>query len=153
MMPTSPRRFSPFSRTRRWERAAPRPPGASWRTASRFDSSRRASRSSTARRFRRMGADLVRRLIRMVRPSPRSDIEGVVRRLVSRRATRACLNFAYNRLSPARKETFYSLFAKIFRQHALGVAAGEWWVRVGDRWAALPLARPATRLASDQPAL
>ncbi len=86
-----------------------------------------------------MGPDLVRRLIRRVRPSPRADIEGLVRRLVSRRSTRACLNFAYNRLSPARKETFYSLFAKIFRECPLGVAAGEWWVQVGDRWAALPL--------------
>jgi len=86
-----------------------------------------------------MRGDLARRLIRMVRPSPRADLEGLVRRLVSRRSTRACLNLVYNRLSPAQKETFYSLFAKIFREHPRAVAAGEWWVRVGDRWAALPL--------------
>jgi FkbM family methyltransferase len=86
-----------------------------------------------------MRADAVRRLIRMVRPSPRADIEGLVRRLVSRRSTRACLNLVYNRLSPARKERFYSSFAKIFREHSQAVAPGEWWVRVGDRWAACPL--------------
>ncbi len=86
-----------------------------------------------------MGSDLVRRLIRMVRPSPRADLESLVRWLVSRRPTRTCLNFAYNRLSPARKETFYSLFAKVFREHPRRVAAGEWWVDVDGRWAAMPL--------------
>lgn len=86
-----------------------------------------------------MRGDLARRLVRMVRPSPRADLEELMRRLVTRRSTRTCLNFVYDRLSPARKETFYSLFAKIFREHPRNVAAGEWWVRVGDRWAALPL--------------
>jgi FkbM family methyltransferase len=86
-----------------------------------------------------MGSDLVRRLIRMVRQSPRADLEGLVRWLVSRRATRACLNVAYNRFSPARKETFYALFAKIFRDHPQRIAAGQWWVDVGGRWAVLPL--------------
>ena len=75
----------------------------------------------------------------MVRPSPRADLESLVRWLVSRRETRACLNLVYNRLSPARKETFYALFAKIFRERCRHVAAGEWWVNVGGRWAALPL--------------
>lgn len=86
-----------------------------------------------------MRGDLARRLVRMVRPSPRADLEELMRRLVTRRSTRTCLNFVYDRLSPGRKETFYSLFAKIFREHPRNVAAGEWWVRVGDRWAALPL--------------
>jgi len=75
----------------------------------------------------------------MVCPSPRADLEGLVRWLVSRRATRTCLNLAYNRLAPGRKETVYSLFAKIFREQPQRVAAGEWWVDVGGRWAALPL--------------
>src|SRR5438309_9128388 len=140
MMPTSRKRSSPFSRPKRSERVSARPAAASSMTASRFDSSLRAWRSSTARRsVTPMRGDLVRRLIRMVRPSPGSDLEGLVRRLVSRRSTRACLNLVYGRLSPARKETFYSLFAKIFRDHPQRVAAGEWRVRVGDRWAALPL--------------
>lgn len=86
-----------------------------------------------------MRGDLARRLVRMVRPSPRADLEGLVRRLVARRPTRTCLNFVYGRLSSARKEAFYSLFAKIFREHPQNVAAGDWWVRVGDRWATLPL--------------
>jgi FkbM family methyltransferase len=86
-----------------------------------------------------MGSDLVRQLIRMVRPSPRADLEALVRWLVSHRATRTCLNVAYNRLSPARKESFYSLFAKIFREHPQRVAAGQWWVDVGGKWAAMPL--------------
>lgn len=81
----------------------------------------------------------MRRLIRIIRPSPRADLEGLVRRLVSRRSTRACLNFVYNRLSPARKETFYSSFAKIFREYSPAVEPGEWWVRVGDRWVAFPM--------------
>jgi hypothetical protein len=42
---------------------------------------------------------------------------------VSRRATRAYLNLAYNRLSAARKEVFYRLFAKIFRGHPQPIAS------------------------------
>jgi FkbM family methyltransferase len=86
-----------------------------------------------------MGRELLRRVARMVRSSPRADLEGLVRWLVSRRATRACLNFVYNRLSAARKEAVYSLFAKMFRGHPQPVAEGDWWANVGGRWAALPL--------------
>ncbi len=86
-----------------------------------------------------MGHEVLRRLARTVRSSPRADLEGLVRWLVSRRATRAGLNLAYNRLSAARKEAVYSRFAKVFRGHPQPIAEGNWWVNVGGRWAALPL--------------
>jgi FkbM family methyltransferase len=86
-----------------------------------------------------MARDLGRRLVRLVRPSPRRDLEAVVRWLVVRRATRRCLNLAYNRLSPARQKSFYGLFAKIFREHAEPIAEGEWRVNVGGRCVSLPL--------------
>ena len=86
-----------------------------------------------------MGRELLRRLVKMVRPSPRADVEGLVRWLVARRATRTCLNVAYNRLSASRKETVYSLFAKLFRGYPQSVAAGDWRVNVGGRRVALPL--------------
>jgi FkbM family methyltransferase len=86
-----------------------------------------------------MARELLRGLVKMVRSSPRADLEGVVRWLVSRRATRTCLNLAYNRLSAARKETVYSLFAKVFRGYPRSIAAGDWRVNVGGQWAALPL--------------
>jgi len=96
-----------------------------------------------------VGRDVVRRLARMVRPSPRADLEGLVRWLVSRRPTRACLNLTYNRLSLTRKEAFYSLFAKIFRDHPQHIAEGQWWVNVGGRWVALPLGGRDTWLEWD----
>lgn len=83
---------------------------------------------------------MLRRLIRTVRPSLRQDVEGLVRRLVSRRGTRKCLNAVYNHLSPAGQTIFYTSFAKIFRekkpQH---VARGEWAVNLRGPWATLPL--------------
>lgn len=96
-----------------------------------------------------MGPDLLRRLVRTVRSSPRADLEAVVRWLVSRRATRKCLNLAYNRLPTARKEAFYSLFAKMFREHPQPIVDGEWWVNVGGRWVALPLGGPDAWLQWD----
>jgi len=75
----------------------------------------------------------------MVRPSPRKDLEVLVRWLVSRRATRRCLNLAYNGLSLVQKKSFYALFAKMFREHPQHVAEGQWWVNVGGRWASMPL--------------
>ena len=75
----------------------------------------------------------------MVRPSPRGDLEGIVRWLVSRKTARRGLNAVYNRLSAARKETFYGSFAKIFREHPQRVATGEWTVDVGGRRMVLPL--------------
>ena len=85
----------------------------------------------------------------MVLPSPRAKLEILVRWLVSRRPTRACLNLTYNRLSLAQKGVFYSLFAKIFRDHPQHIAEGKWWVNVGGRWAALPLGGYDTWLECD----
>ena len=75
----------------------------------------------------------------MIRSSPRSDVELLVRWLVSRRPTRRCLNLAYNGLSLDRKHAFYSLFAKIFRGHPQQITEGAWRVNVGGSWVALPL--------------
>jgi FkbM family methyltransferase len=86
-----------------------------------------------------MARDLLRRLLRTVRASPRADVEGLVRWLVARRTTRTGLNLAYNRLAASRKEDVYALFAKIFRGHPRPIADGVWWANVGGRWAALPL--------------
>lgn len=96
-----------------------------------------------------MGREFGRRLARLVRPSPRADLEILVRWLVSRRPTRACLNLAYNRFSLDRKEAFYSLFAKIFRDHPQHIAEGTWWVNAGGRWVALPLGGDDTWLEWD----
>jgi FkbM family methyltransferase len=82
---------------------------------------------------------VARRLIRAVRPAPRKDLERVARWLVSRRAPRWCINGAYNRLSLARKKTFYTLFAKMFRAQPQDIAAGEWRVDIAGRRATLPL--------------
>ena len=86
-----------------------------------------------------MARDLLRRLVKMARSSPRTDLENVVRWLVSKRLTRTCLNLAYNRLSATRKETIYSLFAKIFRGHPERITEGAWRVNVGGRRVDLPL--------------
>jgi len=52
---------------------------------------------------------------------------------------RRCLNLLYNGLSLDQKKFFYDLFAKIFREDRQSIAEGEWWVKVGDKWVALPL--------------
>jgi FkbM family methyltransferase len=96
-----------------------------------------------------MGRDVVRRLIRMARPSPGAGLERLARRLVSRRVTRRWVNFAYNTLTLAGKEAFYSRFAKMFREHPQHVAGGEWWIRIGERWVALPLGGHDTWLEWD----
>jgi FkbM family methyltransferase len=85
----------------------------------------------------------------MLRPSSRKDLEAVVRWLVSRRATRRCLNHAYNCLSLVQKKSFYASFAKMFREHPQHVAEGEWWVNIGGRWATLPLGGHDTWLEWD----
>lgn len=82
---------------------------------------------------------MARRLIRAVRPSPRKDLERLARRLVSRPATRWCMNVLYNRLSLARKKAFYALFAKMFREQPQHIAPGEWHVDIAGRRAVLPL--------------
>lgn len=86
-----------------------------------------------------MGYHLLRRLIRTVRPSPRADLENLVRSLVARRAPRRWLNLVYNRLTLAQKEAFYSRFAKLFREHPVEIPEGDWRVNVGGRQVALPL--------------
>jgi hypothetical protein len=98
----------------------------------------------------RNGRAIARRLIHAVRPSPRRDLEVLVRWLLSRRSTRSCLNAAYNRLSLARQTSFYELFAKMFReQPQRRVPRCEWRVDVGGRRAALPLGGHDTSLEWD----
>lgn len=63
--------------------------------------------------------------------------------------TRRCLNLVYNRLSAVKKQTFYELFAKIFRGQPQPIAEGDWWANVGGRWAALPLGGHDTWLEWD----
>jgi FkbM family methyltransferase len=96
-----------------------------------------------------MARDLARRLVRLIRPTPRADLEAMVRWLVARRATRKCLNLAYNRLSLTRQRSFYDLFAKIFRDHAEPLAPGEWRVNAGGKWVSLPLGGPDAWLEWD----
>ncbi|MGH7317937.1 MAG: FkbM family methyltransferase [Candidatus Rokuibacteriota bacterium] len=82
---------------------------------------------------------MARRLIRIVRPSSRNDLERLARRLVSRPATRWCMNAVYDRLSLARKKAFYARFAKMFRGQPQDIAPGEWRVNIAGRRAILPL--------------
>jgi FkbM family methyltransferase len=96
-----------------------------------------------------MAPDLARRLARLIRPSPRADLEAAVRWLVARRATRACLNLAYNRLSLAGQQAFYGRFAKIFRERVEPIAPGQWRVNAGGRWVSLPLGGPDAWLEWD----
>ncbi len=81
----------------------------------------------------------IRKAVKAVRPTARSDIQPLVRRLIKTRATRRLVNALYLAMSGRQQEEFYWFFANLFEDSSASVQEGDWKIRFAGKRLVLPL--------------
>lgn len=92
---------------------------------------------------------IIRKAVKIVRPSARRDVQRLVSHLVRRSLSRRLLNSVYDRFSTSQKESFYWFFSKLFRDSAQSFDASHWQVSFAGRRIVMPLTGEETWLEWD----